>query len=60
LIKKKSEVFEVLKKFKSLVDRQSGHKIKTLRIDGGGDYVSSEFGATLHNSTKWNCLEKDQ
>jgi len=53
-------VFEVLKKFKSLVDRQSGHKIKTLRIDGGGDYVSSEFGATLHNSTKWNCLEKDQ
>jgi len=43
LIKRKSEVFEVFRKLKSLVEKQSGYKIKTLRTDGGGEYVSSEF-----------------
>jgi hypothetical protein len=43
LIKGKSEVFEVFRKFKSLVEKQSGHKVKTIKVDGGGEYVSSEF-----------------
>ncbi|GAU30308.1 hypothetical protein TSUD_385290 [Trifolium subterraneum] len=45
LINKKSEVLEVFKRFKSLVERQSGFKIKVLRTDGGGEYMSSEFTA---------------
>ena len=45
LMKRKSEVFEIFRKFKSLVEKQSGYKIKTLRTDGGGEYVSSEFDA---------------
>lgn len=34
LIKRNDEVFEVLKKFKSMVERQSGHKLKLLKTDG--------------------------
>jgi transposase len=36
LISKKSEVLSVFKKFKLIVERQSGNKLKTLRTDGGG------------------------
>ena len=45
LIKKKSDVLDVFIKFKSMIERQSGHKIKVLRTDGGGEYVSRDFGA---------------
>jgi hypothetical protein len=34
----------MFKKFKSMVERKSGHKIKVLKTDGGGKYVSNEFG----------------
>lgn len=27
-----------------MVERQSGHKIKVLKMDGGCDYVSNDFG----------------
>ncbi|GAU36929.1 hypothetical protein TSUD_332020 [Trifolium subterraneum] len=43
LINKKSDVLSVFKKFKSVVERQSGHKLKVLRTDGGGEYVSHDF-----------------
>ena len=39
LIKKKSDMIEVFTKFKYMVEIQSVHKIKTLRIDDGGEYV---------------------
>ena len=45
LIKKKSEVIEVFSKFKFMVERQSGRKIKILRTDGGGEYVSKDSSA---------------
>ena len=35
LIKKKSEVIEVFAKFKFMVERQNGRKLKVLRTDGG-------------------------
>ncbi|GAU23070.1 hypothetical protein TSUD_183690 [Trifolium subterraneum] len=38
LIKKKSDVLDVFIKYKSMVERQSGHKLKTLRTDGGDDF----------------------
>ncbi|GAU44417.1 hypothetical protein TSUD_100640 [Trifolium subterraneum] len=43
LIEKKSEVFTKFKKFKSLVEKQSGCDLKKLRTDGGGEYTSLEF-----------------
>lgn len=43
LIKHKSDVFDVFNKFKSMVERQSSCKIKKSRIDGGGEYLSSNF-----------------
>lgn len=42
-LKQKSEVFLMFKKFKALVENQSGCKIKRLRSDGGGEYTSREF-----------------
>ena len=40
LIKRKSDVFDVFKKFKRMVEKQSGKHIKVLRTNGGGEYVS--------------------
>ncbi|KAK2442743.1 putative mitochondrial protein [Trifolium repens] len=42
-IKVKSEAFDVFKKVKALVEKQSGKSIKVLRTDGGGEYTSTEF-----------------
>ncbi|CAJ2663346.1 unnamed protein product [Trifolium pratense] len=42
-IKAKSDAFEVFKKFKTLVEKQSDKSIKVLRTDGGGEYTSKEF-----------------
>ncbi|WJX34774.1 hypothetical protein P8452_22851 [Trifolium repens] len=43
LIEKKSEVFTKFKKFKALVEKQSGCSVKKLRTYGGGEYTSLEF-----------------
>ncbi|GAU26253.1 hypothetical protein TSUD_224440 [Trifolium subterraneum] len=43
LIKRKSEVFDVFKKFKAMAKKQSDHKLKVLKTDGGGEYVSKVF-----------------
>ncbi|KAE8696015.1 hypothetical protein F3Y22_tig00110678pilonHSYRG00437 [Hibiscus syriacus] len=39
----KSEVFEVFKKLKVAVERESGRKIKAMRSDRGGEFTSREF-----------------
>ncbi|KAL3533483.1 hypothetical protein ACH5RR_007004 [Cinchona calisaya] len=38
-----SETFKNFKKFKTLVEKQSGHCIKALRTDRGGEFLSNEF-----------------
>jgi transposase InsO family protein len=43
LLKHKHEVFETFKMFKAEVDLQLGKKIKALRSDRGGEYLSQEF-----------------
>ena len=43
MLKRKSEVFSIFRKFKATVEKQSGACIKTLRTDGGGEYTSIEF-----------------
>jgi len=47
LLKNKSDVFTAFKQFKSLVETQLGHKIKILRDDKGGEYMSTEFDKYL-------------
>jgi len=42
-IKRKSEVLQAFKNFKAYAETQSGHRIKTLRDDKGGEYMSNEF-----------------
>ncbi|KAL0380608.1 UNVERIFIED_CONTAM: Retrovirus-related Pol polyprotein from transposon TNT 1-94 [Sesamum angustifolium] len=42
-MREKSEVFKVFKKFKNLVEKQSGRSIKVLRSDRGTKYNNSEF-----------------
>ncbi|KAK4397350.1 Retrovirus-related Pol polyprotein from transposon TNT 1-94 [Sesamum angolense] len=42
-MREKSEVFKVFKKFKNLMEKQSGRSIKVLRSDRGKEYNNSEF-----------------
>ena len=39
----KGEVFDRFQEFKSLVENQTGKKIKALRSDNGGEYAGHEF-----------------
>ena len=42
-IKNKSNVFDTFKKWKALVEIETGKKLKCLRSDNGGEYCSKEF-----------------
>ncbi|KAI3721795.1 hypothetical protein L2E82_32813 [Cichorium intybus] len=44
-LKYKSESFEYFRKFKALVEKQSGKALKVLRTDRGGEFTSKEFDA---------------
>ena len=46
-MKHKSETFEKFKEFQSEVENQRDRKIKFLRSDHGGKYLSHEFGTHL-------------
>ena len=45
LLKVKSEVFENLKKFTAMTEKQSRKKLKILRTNGGGKFNSIEIEA---------------
>jgi hypothetical protein len=45
LLKAKGEAFEKFKQYKALVENEIGHKIKVLRSDNGGEFVSKKFDA---------------
>ena len=47
IIKAKSECFAKFKEWKALVEKQCEHKIKVLRSDNGGEYVSIQFDELL-------------
>ncbi|KAG7576575.1 Ribonuclease H-like superfamily [Arabidopsis thaliana x Arabidopsis arenosa] len=42
-LESKGEAFEMFKKFKALVEKQSGQLVKVLRTDRGGEFTSTEF-----------------
>ena len=48
LMKHKSETFEKFKEFQSEVENHRNEKIKFLRSDRGGEYLSYEFGLHLN------------
>ena len=43
LMSEKSQAFETFKKFKNLVEQETGKKIQTFRTDRGGEFISGEF-----------------
>ena len=49
-MKHKSEVFEVFKRWKAMVENETGLKIKKLRSDNGGEYEDSEFKKFCYDS----------
>ncbi len=42
-LKFKYEIFENFRKFKALVEKQSGRSIKALRTNHGGEFLSNDF-----------------
>jgi hypothetical protein len=48
-LKAKGEAFEKFKQYKALVENEIGHKIKVLRFDNGGEFVSKKFDPFLRN-----------
>ena len=48
-MKHKSKTFEKFKEFQNEVENQRDRKIKFLRSDRGGEYLSHEFGTHLRN-----------
>ena len=46
-LKHKDDVLGVFKTFLQLVENQSGQKLKCLRTDNGGEYVSKAFQELL-------------
>jgi len=49
-LKQKSEVFQHLKDFKTLVETQSEKKIKVLKTDNGGEYVNHDIHNIFHEA----------
>jgi hypothetical protein len=47
-LKAKGEMFDKFKAYKALVENQTGMKIKTLRSNNGGEFVSKKFNDFLH------------
>ena len=42
-LREKSDVFEKFKKFKALYENQTGRKLKEIRSDRGGEFLSRDF-----------------
>ena len=42
-LKEKSEAFEKFKIFKALIENQAGNRLKVVRSDRGGEFMSSDF-----------------
>jgi transposase InsO family protein len=42
-IRQKYDVFDTFKKWKSLVENETGRRLKSLRSDNGGEYFSKDF-----------------
>lgn len=52
----KNEVMSKFKEFKSLVENQTGYKIKVLRSDNGKEYVNTNMEVFLKQCGIWHQL----
>ncbi|CAL9012418.1 unnamed protein product [Prunus brigantina] len=52
----KSKTFVVFKRFKALVEKQSGSTIKVMRSDRGGEYTSQEFEDYCKDEGIWKQM----
>ena len=65
IIKNKSDVFSKFCEWKKEVENQFGHRVKTLRTDNGGEYMSHQFEQYLksegvrHEHTIPKCPEQN-
>src|SRR5215510_3977976 len=50
LLREKSDTFHAFKSFKAYVENLTDKRIKTLRDDKGGEYMSNEFGKFLEEA----------
>jgi Integrase core domain len=48
-LEKKSKAFETFKKFKVMVEKTTGKKIRSLRSDKGGEYLFNQFKSYYEN-----------
>jgi transposase InsO family protein len=48
-LEKKSEAFETFKEFKVMIEKTMGKKIRSLRSDRGGEYLSNQFKSYCEN-----------
>ena len=48
-LKQKCEVFERFVEWKTMVENETGHKLKVLRTDNGGEYLSDRFKEYLRS-----------
>ena len=56
LLKEKREALETFKRFKALVENQTGCKIKALRSDRGGEFTSKAFEEFCKSQGIWRTL----
>lgn len=49
ILKHKDEVFKKFLEWKIMAEKSTGKKLKVLRSDNGGEYVSKEFGSYLRS-----------
>jgi hypothetical protein len=49
-LKEKSEALAKFKQYKSFVETQTSHKLKKLRVDGGGEFINDQFKKYLLDS----------
>jgi transposase InsO family protein len=57
-MKHKSEVFQKILNFKTMVEKEKGMNIECLRSNGGGEYFSNEFSEYLKEhgiQRKYSC-----
>jgi len=53
-LKRKSDVFEKFKLWKTMAEKSSGCVLKTLRTDNGGEFISAQFGRYLCSEGIYN------
>ena len=47
ILKHKSQMFQYFQEWKAIVERSTGHRVKSLRTNNGGEYTSLEFESYL-------------